>query len=268
MADLALVTAGRLNVVESLEQMTLPLAESVNVGQAVRIDTSAGGFTKANGTSAAEADAYGMLVSKDPAGKVGTALRRGVVDGFNLSGAYSSKVYLSDTDGALADTAGTISMPVGQVIPGTATTLGTAYDKLLRVDFAAAAVIAAEQVVAITTELLAASVDKWVFVADRAYAVTAVREVHSVIGGSGAVVRPRKVTAAGTDAPGAAAGSTVKELTAADIGLETTINVAQSPALAATAADLLLAAGDKIGLNFGGTLTGLVGSLTIILEPR
>lgn len=121
--------------------------------------------------------------------------------------------------------------------------------------------------IAITTELLAASVDKWIFVADKAYRVMAVREVHSVIGGSGAVVRPRKVTAAGTAAPGDAAGATVKELTTADIGLETTINVAQEGTLSTTEADLILAAGDKIGLNFGGTLTGLVGQLTIELQP-
>lgn len=119
--------------------------------------------------------------------------------------------------------------------------------------------------IVLTTELLAASVDKWIFVADRAYKVVSVREVHSVVGGSGAVVRPRKVTAAGTAAPGDAAGATVKELTAADIGLETTINVSQDAGLSATVADLNLAAGDKIGLNFGGTLTGLVGSLSIEL---
>ncbi|HYG78685.1 MAG TPA: capsid cement protein [Planctomycetota bacterium] len=123
---------------------------------------------------------------------------------------------------------------------------------------------AGERVV-ITSELLAASVDKWIFVADRAYKVVSIREIHSVIGGSGAVVRPRKVTAAGTAAPGDAAGATVKELTTADIGLETTINVAQQATLSATVADLNLAAGDKIGLNFGGTLTGLVGSLSIEL---
>jgi hypothetical protein len=33
------------------------------------------------------------------------------------------------------------------------------------------------------------------------------------------------------------------------------------------AADLLLADGDKIGLDFSGTLTGLVGQLVIHLKP-
>lgn len=118
----------------------------------------------------------------------------------------------------------------------------------------------------ITSELLAASVDNWIFVATRACKVVAVRECHSVIGGSGAVVRPRKITAATTAAPGAAVAAGITELTAADIGLETAVNVAQNAGLTATVADLSLAAGDKIGLNFSGTLTGLVGVLTIELQ--
>ncbi|MBX3012346.1 MAG: hypothetical protein KF832_12600 [Caldilineaceae bacterium] len=136
MADLALVTTGKLNVVESIVQMTLPFAETCAVGDAVRIDTTTGKWTKANGTSAAEARVWGILVSKDAAGAVGTALRKGVIDGFNLSSqAYDLAIYLSDTDGKLEDsTAPTVDVVVGRVIPAFATTLGTAADKLLQVD--------------------------------------------------------------------------------------------------------------------------------------
>lgn len=115
----------------------------------------------------------------------------------------------------------------------------------------------------VTTELLAASVDKWVFVADRAYQVVAIKEIHSVVGGSAAAVRPRKVT--DTSAPGAAASATVKEL-CASLDLTTTANTLVSGTLSATASDLQLAAGNAIGLDFSGTLTGLVGSLTIVLK--
>ena len=163
-------------------------------------------------------------------------------------------------------TAGTITQIAGRVIPAHAQSLGTAQDKILLVDFSGEEEIA-EQRITVTSELLAASVDKWVFVADRAYTVVLVEEIHSVVGGAGAVVRPRKVTAAGTAAPGDAAGATVKELTAADVDLTATINVTQTPALTATAADLQLADGDKIGLNLGGTLTGLVGAITLTLKP-
>lgn len=118
----------------------------------------------------------------------------------------------------------------------------------------------------ISTELLAASVDKWIFVAPWACKVTAIKEVHSVVGSTNAAVSARKVTSASTEAPGATASSTCKELTTAAVDLTATINVVQTPTLSATAGDYTLAAGDKIGLDFSGTLTGLVGSLTLSIK--
>lgn len=130
MANLALVTAGRLRVVESFEQMTLPPAETIVVGDLVRLDTANGKFTKSNGTGAAEARAYGVAVEVGPASI--TAVKHGVLDGFDLSGlAWDADVYISDTDGKLADAAGTVPVIVGRVIGGFSTTLGTAADKLL-----------------------------------------------------------------------------------------------------------------------------------------
>lgn len=270
MADIALTTAAKVEIVESFEQMTLPALEAIVAGAPVRIDTTAGTFRNGNATTAAEGRIYGIATKSVPAGMAVTAIRRGVMDGFAISALdFDANIFVSTTDARIADAAGTVNIKVGRVIPGTATTLGTAYDKLLLVDLSGAA----EEVegdamrTVVTTDLMAASVDKWIFVADRAYQVMGFGEVHSVIGGASAVVTPRKVTAAGTAAPGDAAGATVKELTAAAIGLETTINVSQAPALSATAADLLLAAGDKVGLNFNGTLTGLVGHLTMSLKP-
>lgn len=134
MADIALVAAGKLHVVESIEQLTLPLGEAINVGQLVRIDGTTGKFMKGNGTTTTEAALYGVLASKDRAGIVGTAIRLGVVDGFDLSGsAYWAPLYASDTDGTLGTTAGTVSVVVGRVVPATAVTAGNAFDKLLRI---------------------------------------------------------------------------------------------------------------------------------------
>jgi len=116
----------------------------------------------------------------------------------------------------------------------------------------------------VTSDLLAASVDKTVFIATRHCILRNVREVHSVIGGSSAAVRLRKIT--DTSAPGAAAGSTVIELTAS-IGLETTINTVVSPAITATLAQRRFKPGDRIALDFSGTLTGLVGFIQLELEP-
>jgi hypothetical protein len=134
MADLALVTAGRLRVVESLEQMTLPTAEAIDAGNSVRLDTTTGRFTKANGSSTGEARIYGVATRTVPAGMPVTAIRKGVLDGYNLdSQAYDAAIYLSNTDGALGDAPGTVSVVVGRVIPASAPTLGTAMDKLLLV---------------------------------------------------------------------------------------------------------------------------------------
>lgn len=136
MADLALVSTGRVRVVESIQQMTLPFAEACAIGDAVRIDTTTGKWTKANGTTAAEARVWGILVSKDGAGTVGTAIRRGVIDGFDLTNqAYDQAIQLSNTDGKLEDgTDATVDVVVGRVIPAWATTLGNSADKLLSIE--------------------------------------------------------------------------------------------------------------------------------------
>jgi len=135
MAAISLTTAGRANVVESIIQATLSIAETVAVGNAVRLDVSTGKWTKANGSSAAEARIYGIVVDVDGAGSAVTVLRKGVLDGFNLTSlAYDAAVYLSDTDGGLDTAAGTVSTVIGRVIPGTAVTTGTALDKLLFID--------------------------------------------------------------------------------------------------------------------------------------
>lgn len=134
MADLALVTADRVRIVESIEQMTLPAAEAITAGMAVRVDPTTGRFTKANGSAAGEARIWGIADQTVIAGQTLTAIRRGVMDGWDLDGLdYDDPVYLSNTDGILADTAGTVSTVIGRVIPGTSATLGNAYDKLLHI---------------------------------------------------------------------------------------------------------------------------------------
>lgn len=135
MANLSLVTANELNIVESFIQMTLPAGEAIVAGQAVRLDVANGKFTLANGTVVAEARIYGVAVKTVAAGQAVTAIRKGVLDGIDVSGmAYDAPIYLSDTDGTLANTAGTVSTVVGRVIPATSTTLGTGYDKIAFID--------------------------------------------------------------------------------------------------------------------------------------
>lgn len=112
----------------------------------------------------------------------------------------------------------------------------------------------------ITVQLTANSVDANVYVATRPVRVTAIREVHSVVGSTGATVGVRKAT--GTTAP--ASGTLVHT---AALGLETTINTVQSATLESSLATLTLAAGDRLAIDMSGTLTGLVGVIEIELQP-
>lgn len=136
MSDLALVTSGKLRVVRSDEQFTGVAAEAVTIGQVVRIDTTTGKITKSNATSAAEGRSLGVALRTAAAGEAVTVLRRGIVDGYDLSGLnYDAAVYVSNTDGGLADAAGTVGIEAGRVLGGFSTTIGTAADKLLLVEF-------------------------------------------------------------------------------------------------------------------------------------
>src|SRR5919109_2928308 len=106
MADINLITANKVEIVESIEQMTLPTDEAVNPGQAARVNISTGKVTKGNGTDPAEAAIYGIATGgvANVAGIPVTAIRKGVLDGFDLSGlAYWAPVFLSLTDGRLSD---------------------------------------------------------------------------------------------------------------------------------------------------------------------
>lgn len=111
----------------------------------------------------------------------------------------------------------------------------------------------------ISTIILAASVDQPVFIADRAYVVVSAKEIHSVVGSTSAAVQYKKCTGTTAPASGTAIATGTFDLTA-------TINTTQTATLSATASDYTLAAGDKLALDFSGTLTGLVGVVTIVLR--
>jgi len=127
------VTAADVALVQVIEKFTGPAAEAIAVGQYVRLDTSTGKIALGNGTSAAEARKGGIAITSAPAGMTVTAVRKGIVDFGDALGdlTYDDDVFLSDTDGVLADTAGTTSLIVGTVVPGWGATMA---DKLLRVD--------------------------------------------------------------------------------------------------------------------------------------
>lgn len=134
MADIS-ITAADVAPVEVFEDFTGPAAESITAGQIVRQDAVTGKITRANATTAEEAgQKRGMaLRSADPNITV-TALKRGKVDvGEALAAlAFDTPLYLSDTDGKLADGPGTLTILAGAVIPAWASTTA---DRLLWLDF-------------------------------------------------------------------------------------------------------------------------------------
>lgn len=271
MANLALVTANKLNVVESFEQMTLPCDEAITAGQPVRLSTAAGKFTKANAASAAEGRFYGIATKTTASGMAVTAIRRGVVTGHDLSGmAYDQNVYLSDTDGAIADAAGTLDIAIGRVIPATGVTLGTAFDKLLLIDpSGGVGGEAAATQIAVTFSMLANAslADQAFFIADRAYVVDSIREVHSVAGDNGGAVNLQVTKDTGTQAPGAGTDLLTNN-TNAGFDLKATANTVQVGTLVGTAGVTTLAAGNRLSVDFAGTLTTLAGVVvTVMLTP-
>jgi hypothetical protein len=135
MADLALVTADTLHIVESIEQMTGIAGVAISAGQIIRPDATTGKWALSDANNAADVLCSYMATKTAAAGTGLTGLKRGTVDGFDLAALnYGVPAYISDTAGALADAAGTTSKVAGQVVPAFSQRLGTAPDKLLRVD--------------------------------------------------------------------------------------------------------------------------------------
>lgn len=139
MADIALTTDNKIDVVESIVQDTQPAgAGGVSAGDAVRYN-SVGRFVKADTTAAANARAFGIATRTAIEGEAVTAIRKGVLDGYVLDAlAYGADVFLARTTGRVADatdaTAGAVNKTLGQVIPLRSSRISAGADKGLYVD--------------------------------------------------------------------------------------------------------------------------------------
>lgn len=90
-------------------------AEAITAGQVV-YQTNAGKVGVADANVAGKQQARGIATETVGAGQGVSVLKRGHVAGYTLTQAYDAQVFLSDTAGALADAAGTMSVPVGRVV--------------------------------------------------------------------------------------------------------------------------------------------------------
>lgn len=98
------------------------------------------------------------------------------------------------------------------------------------------------------------------FIADRAYRIVSIREVHSTLGTDAGAVTLTIEKLTGTQALDA--GVTTQT---GSFNLKGTVNSVQTATLSATAADILLAAGDRLALDDAGVLTAVAG-LCVTLE--
>jgi len=105
-------------------------------------------------------------------------------------------------------------------------------------------------------------VDQNIFIAGRAFAITAVRHVPTVVGSDGGSVTAQVRKCTGTQAP--ASGAAV---TTAEFNLKSTVNTNVNGTLTTTQADLVLAVGDRLALDVTGTTTAAVGVIQIELRP-
>ena len=98
------------------------------------------------------------------------------------------------------------------------------------------------------------------FVADTGYVLTAVTCVWATASTSGTFM-VEKLT--GTTAPGSGTA-----LLTGTVDTSTTANTVTNPALIATVASLTLAAGDRIGFKWAGTVTSLAGFAVTLTFKR
>lgn len=99
------------------------------------------------------------------------------------------------------------------------------------------------------------------FQADRAYIVRGIRGTPDVAGTGGAC------TAIVRKVPSGTAITSGTALHSSSFNLVGTVNTSQVLTLSATAGDLLLKAGDRIAIDYTGTATSAIGSVTVNLSP-
>jgi len=106
-----------------------------------------------------------------------------------------------------------------------------------------------------------AATDQVFFVAPRAMRILAISQVHSVAAGGASALQVVKDT--GTSAPG-----TGTDLLSTAFDLNATANTVQTGALSTTPADLSLASGDRLSVDFANAIQSSAGVVvTVMMVP-
>lgn len=99
------------------------------------------------------------------------------------------------------------------------------------------------------------------FTADRPYIVKAVRGRVDIAGTGGACTATIRKAVSGT------IGTSGVAVHSGTYNLVGTVNTMQALTLSTTASDLLMAAGDSLYIDYTGTATSAIGSVTVTLNP-
>jgi len=118
----------RVNLIEHLgerAEVSVPAGAALAPGAPVRFDTD-GKAVAASAAAEETADVYGLNATRgvNQANITCQIVRRGKVALYDADGAnvlagvpFGAVIYASDTAGRLADAAGTVSVPLGRVVP-------------------------------------------------------------------------------------------------------------------------------------------------------
>lgn len=118
MTDLA-ITAANISVVkpEDAEIVQVVVAETVTAGQPLFFDSNGKGQL-ADANASGEQQARCLTLEAGVANQSISCLKQGYVEGFTLSSqSFDDPIFVSDTVGVLADSVGTLTVPVGLVAP-------------------------------------------------------------------------------------------------------------------------------------------------------
>lgn len=213
--------------------------------------TEAGALADGNATTPAPA-AY-VAGEKGASADTITAYRRAILSG--LSGAnLGNVVYLSDTAGSYTTTpSATQRQRVGFAL--NATDIFVEPERSLERFAVQSGVIDATY-----------DQDRYILVARERFRVVSIELIASVIEATGATTTVQVQKIVTTDGIGNAAQ---KNLLGAAVNLKTGMvaNTVLTPALTATAADLVLDKGNSLALDFTNAITEFVGAITVWLEP-
>ena len=192
---------------------------------------------------------------------------RGFLRSFNRQGAWLRRVAIGggDTTPAYppfnieATSAPTITAEVGDIYVSS--------DGEIHVHTGTSFVPQGRKIVSVSLPLNADAVDQSVFIADRAYVVERIDYIHEVAGDDAGAVNLQVKKCTGTQGP-AAGTALLTNNTNAGFNCKATANTVQNGTLTGTAATKTLAAGNRISLDFTGTVATLAGvAVTITLRP-